>query len=209
MKYCTKCGTLMQDDDNFCPSCGFATTITTTNQTQISNRCDTIFKSTPPKPKCKKFKFIIPIIFGILIIFGFIIFSIFSSKSTSEPTLKYCEELLGIPTENILSNDEFAITSFFDITTAKAKTPDVFNVKGEISIFILEDDEIVNIVTWQSKDNVKLTESEIEYFVERMIKLYGKPESESEDKYMWHNKKFGLSLSTEDKEIYLMFVDND
>lgn len=38
MKYCSKCGIPMKDDDNFCPACGTPTVATFSNQTQSYNQ---------------------------------------------------------------------------------------------------------------------------------------------------------------------------
>ena len=38
MKYCSKCGTSMKDDDNFCPVCGAPTVATFSNQAQSYNQ---------------------------------------------------------------------------------------------------------------------------------------------------------------------------
>ena len=38
MKYCSKCGTPMKDDDNFCPACGIPTVAPFSNQAQSYNQ---------------------------------------------------------------------------------------------------------------------------------------------------------------------------
>lgn len=204
MRYCTNCGAPSNDDKaKFCAACGFMFPVQMQNNNQVTEtECKNHNNRNNKKKNILVFSSLAILIFSIIVI----CFTMFSHRS-SDPTLSRCAELVGSPIEDILENDDYRLTSFYGITTAKTTTDDVFGVSGEIVIFILEDEEHVDIVTWQSKDSVRLTATEINTFVDSLISIYGKPlDSGEEDIYLWYNDDLSIMLKTESNEIYMIFA---
>lgn len=207
MRYCTNCGTKSSDDTaKFCAACGVKFPVETQGDTQTTEvQCEN--KNNVNNKKRNVLIFLaLAILAGSIII---VCFTAFSHRS-SEPTLSRCVELLGTPIENILEDDDFTVKGILDINIAKSTTDDVFGVNGEIVIFILEDEENVNIVTWQSKDDIRLTTTEINTFVDNVIDIYGKPiESDEEGTYLWCDDDLSVMLKTEENEINMTFVNGE
>ena len=199
MKYCAKCGTQVNEEvANFCPSCGFQIQNTELNAKEPTN---------PQHPKFTKSKVTLISILVAVAIFVIGIISIIATP-TSEPTLARCENLVGAPIEDILNSDDYNISKLLDIRMVTAKTDKVFGVNGEIQFVFTEDDECIDMVTWMSDDNVRLTESEIAAFVEGMMEVYGKPKESSDDLYIWNTKQRSISVFVDDDEIMVNFCNN-
>ena len=205
MKYCTNCGAEINDENaKFCANCGCEMQSHIVGSQQMGEQ---------PSPKAKlsqKKTIIISSIVAafVLVLLGITLFILPNSFSnSSEPTLSHAIELIGTPCEDILSNTSFSIENILGITVAKSKTEDVFGIAGGYVIFVLEDEEYIDIVTWQSDDNIRLTEQEIKSFLNEMINVYGKPinsSDDSEDSYLWHNDEHSIMLNTENREIYIV-----
>ncbi|MBE6703908.1 MAG: hypothetical protein E7583_01455 [Ruminococcaceae bacterium] len=184
MKSCKYCGAENNDENKVC------------------NQCNAPLERVPLKPKRQKLKLIFLAIFIVLIIvFGLIIFSIFSK----EPTLKYCEELLGTPIENILSDDTYNTSTYGGVVKFEKSTDDVFGVTGKIVSYIPLEDEIIDILTWTSTNKSPLSESEIETFIKGMNNTYGKSIDESND--LWQSDKclIYLLIDEDNNSLSLMF----
>ena len=145
----------------------------------------------------------------VIVVFAILIFTNSSSEMQSEPTIDYAIELLGTPCEKVLSNDAFSVSSFFDINIAKAKTENVFGIAGEYDIFIFDDQEYIDIVTWQSEEGTKHTDTEIESLVNGMIDTYGNPIDSSDGPYLWQNEKYSMMLDVEDGEISIVITNGE
>ena len=199
--YCPNCGAQIHDEAaNFCSAFGFQLQNTRLNiQDQIKLHLFKLLKS----------KTALIAILAVVILFSVGIIGIIATLA-SEPTLTRCENLVGAPVEDVLNNDDFDITTLFDIIMATSKTDKVFDVSGKIEFVFTADDEYIDMVTWTSDDNVRLTESEITTFIKGMTKVYGKPKelSDDNDLYFWQTKQFEISVMITDNEINVYFVDN-
>ena len=200
MMYCPNCGIQVNDKTaNFCSACGF----------QIQHAKSNVQE--PAKPQFSKLpKGKVALVSAILAVVAILIAGIIGIIATpiSEPTLTRCENLVGAPVEDVLNNEDINISKLLDIRMATVKTDKVFDVSGEIQFIFTVDDEYIDMVTWKSEDNVKLTESEIATFVEGMTKVYGKPEESSKDNdlYFWQTKQLEISVMISDDEISVLFV---
>ena len=142
---------------------------------------------------------ILPLV--LVLLFAICIFS--SCQSTPAP-FREIEKLLGTPCEKILSDKTFTVKeSILGITTVKKETEKVFGVAGEIEIFLMSDDENVEIITWQSTG--ALDKTEIDAFVDGMKNSYGSIDNSSDTTgFMWDN----IFLKTENNEIYVVFTND-
>lgn len=194
--YCPNCGTQVNDEAaNFCFACGFRVQSTELNVQEPAK---------VRRSRLSKSKVVLMSLLAAVILFVAGIMYIIT-MSTSEPTLTRCENLVGAPVEDILNNNDFNIIKLLDVRMATAKTDKVFDVSGEIQFVFTVDEECIEMVTWMSDDNVKLTESEITTFVEGMTKVYGKPEEQSDNLYMWSTKQHDISVFVNDSKIMVTF----
>ena len=194
--YCPNCGTQANDESaNFCFACGFRVQTTELNVQEPEK---------VRRSRLSKNKVVLMSLLAVVILFVAGTICIITTP-TSEPTLARCENLVGAPVEDILNNDDFNISKLLDIRMATAKTDKVFDVSGEIQFVFTVDEEYIEMVTWMSDDNVKLTESEIATFVEGMTKVYGKPEEPSDDLYMWDTKQHDISVFVNSSKIMVTF----
>ena len=105
MKFCTKCGTQLHDDDAFCTHCGnstfqFQTQAETTNSANNNEETTKLKKNIMIKKQSKAY--ICPIIFGIvLILIGFLI-------PTPGGALTTYESLDGDKTEHYVFDDKYS-----------------------------------------------------------------------------------------------------
>lgn len=205
MKYCTNCGTQINDlNAKFCPMCA----------TPVNAKTSAKSKSIElplPKVKLPNKKMSLIVIATIIVVSVIILGKILFSGNTSEPTLANSEKLLGTSCEKIINNDKFDVRYTYGIAIAKAETKDVFGISGENVIFILSDDQkYIDIVTWQSEDDVELTEKEIDKFLNGMKKVYGKYlDSSEEGSYTWDKKDFVVMLELDNDGAYISWIMGD
>ena len=199
MKYCPKCGSAINTiDAKFCSNCGFQLETPTIHSGQSRKQVD--FQNIKSK------KFAIPAI--TIIFIAIVVFFARNNPMMSNPVLQECVDLLGTSCENILNDNAYKTSSLLGITIAEKKTEDLFGVDGGIKVFILEYDEPINIVTWQSKENIELTDKEIATLVNGLKKEYGTPTSEDES-LLWHTKDFTVSVKATYDEVYIAWADGD
>lgn len=213
MNYCTQCGSkIIEENAKFCSNCGLSISLLPNDTSVIQSN------SIPPKQKNKRkhkiilFIVIISILFIVSLVLCLIVFNPFDSNVVnslkSERTLKKSISLLGTPCDDILDDHTFTFSSSMGITVAKKTTNNIFGIEGENVIFILPSDEYVTIVTWQSLEEVTLTEEQIEVFLEGMKDIYGEP-SDTSDKnsYLWETNTciINLQIDENDDSIYIVF----
>ena len=128
---------------------------------------------------------------------------------STEPTLKRCEKLLGASVEEVLSDKEFTVTESSGIKLAKSPTKELFNISGEIQIFIESSEDSIEIVTWKNDYKTELISTDIEYFINKMIKAYGTPLNSSNDSYLWDNNRYSVFLKIDGDVINIMWVNTD
>ena len=122
---------------------------------------------------------------------------------SKEKALSDSEDLLGVSREKILSDETFTSKDeVAGIIIIKRTTDDLFGVAGENILFILPEDERVNIATWQSFENVSLTTAEIESFISGMEEAYGEPAS-TDDSYLWTEEDFMVMLEIDTEGAYI------
>ena len=135
------------------------------------------------------------------------VFSLFLFTGNSkEKALADSEALLGVSREKILSDKSFTSKDeIAGIIIIKRTTDNLFGVAGENILFILPEDEQVNIATWQSQENISLTNADIENFIDGMEDAYGEPISE-EDSYLWDVEDFMVMLKISTEEVYITWA---